>query len=64
MAKVRQIGIRFNYVQETGKCGICNKENISVVEVGDIVKVSICDACAQQLVDVFVNMKLMRSGSY
>ncbi len=61
MAKLKQIKIKnFDYKRPSGACGICGKEDKPVVEVGgEINKLSLCDECAQGVVDIHNNMKLM-----
>ena len=65
MAKLRQIKIKgFGYKTSSGACGVCGKEDKPVVEVGDITRLSICDECAQGILDIHTNYKLMMTGSY
>lgn len=63
MAKLRQVSIKFNFKQAPSKCDICGKDDVSIAEVGEITKLSICDACADQLTSIHNNMKLMRTAS-
>jgi hypothetical protein len=61
MAKLKQITIGFSY--KKGQCGVCNKDDKDVVEVGgDTTKLAICTNCAMQISGIHSNMLLMKSA--